>query len=132
MPNRAARSLVTRRTETIALVVSEPESRVFSEPFFASIVQGISAAIADTELQLVLLIARGEREHMKVERYVRQGHVDGVILMSLHGDERNLIGGANMHLPGRQLDPEQVRRDLHSLRAWESRERREAQMGVAA
>lgn len=87
VPNRAARSLVTRRTETIALVVSEPESRVFSEPFFASIVQGISAAIADTELQLVLLIARGEREHMKVERYVRQGHVDGVILMSLHGDD---------------------------------------------
>jgi hypothetical protein len=41
--------------------------------------------------------------------------------MSLHGDERNLIAGANMHLPGRQLDPEQVRRDLHRLRAWESR-----------
>ena len=87
VPNRAARTLVTRRTDTIALVVSEPESRVFSEPFFGSIVQGISAAIADTELQLVLLIARGEREHKKVERYVRQRHVDGVILMSLHGDD---------------------------------------------
>ncbi len=41
--------------------------------------------------------------------------------MSLHGDERNLIAGANMHLPGRQVDPEQVRRDLRRLRAWESR-----------
>ena len=41
--------------------------------------------------------------------------------MSLHGDERNLIGGANMHLPGRQVDPDQVRRDLRRLRAWESR-----------
>jgi DNA-binding LacI/PurR family transcriptional regulator len=88
VPNRAARSLVTRRTDTIALVVSEPESRVFSEPFFSAIVQGISNAISDTELQLLLLIAHSEKEHIKVERYVREGHVDGVILMSLHGDDR--------------------------------------------
>jgi hypothetical protein len=47
--------------------------------------------------------------------------------MSLHGDERKLIADANMHLPGRQVDPEQVRRDLRRLRAWESR-----RVGVAA
>ncbi len=39
--------------------------------------------------------------------------------MSLHGDERGLISGANMHLPGRQVDPEQVRRDLRRLREWD-------------
>jgi DNA-binding LacI/PurR family transcriptional regulator len=87
VPNRAARSLVTRRTDTIALVVSEPESRVFSDPFFPTIVEGISEAISETELQLLLLLAQGEREHVKVERYLRQGHVDGVILMSLHGED---------------------------------------------
>jgi DNA-binding LacI/PurR family transcriptional regulator len=87
VPNRAARSLVTRRTDTIALVVSESESLVFSDPFFPAIVQGISSAISDTELQLLLLLARGEREHVKVERYIRQGHVDGVLLMSLHGED---------------------------------------------
>jgi DNA-binding LacI/PurR family transcriptional regulator len=87
VPNRAARSLVTRRTDTIALVVSESESRVFSDPFFLSIVQGVSTAIADTDLQLLLLLARGEREHEKVERYIRQGHVDGVFLISLHGED---------------------------------------------
>jgi DNA-binding LacI/PurR family transcriptional regulator len=87
VPNRAARSLVTRRTDTIALVVSESESRVFSDPFFPAIVEGITSTIADTELQLLLLLAQGEREHLKVERYIRQGHVDGVILMSLHGED---------------------------------------------
>jgi DNA-binding LacI/PurR family transcriptional regulator len=87
VPNRAARTLVTRRTDTIALVVSESESRVFSDPFFPAIVQGITSAIADSELQLLLLMASGEREHVKVERYIRQGHVDGVILMSLHGED---------------------------------------------
>jgi hypothetical protein len=41
--------------------------------------------------------------------------------MALHGDERALIEDANMHLPGRQLDPRHVRRDLDRLARWEAR-----------
>ena len=84
VPNRAARSLVTRQTDTIAIVLSEPEELIFSDPFFAAMVRGISTAVAETELQLVLLMIQSPRERKKVERYVTQGHVDGVILMSLH------------------------------------------------
>jgi hypothetical protein len=40
--------------------------------------------------------------------------------MALTGDERRLIATANMHLPGRQVDPKQVRRDLWRLGQWES------------
>jgi hypothetical protein len=40
--------------------------------------------------------------------------------MALHGDERRLIGEANMHLPGRQLDPGMVRRDLEIATRWRS------------
>jgi hypothetical protein len=39
--------------------------------------------------------------------------------MALTGDERRLIATANMHLPGRQLDPVKVRRDLWRLSQWE-------------
>ena len=39
--------------------------------------------------------------------------------MALTGDERHLVGQANMHLPGRQVDPKQVRRDLWRLMQWE-------------
>ena len=39
--------------------------------------------------------------------------------MALTGDERRLIDHANMHLPGRQVDPKQVRRDLWRLGQWE-------------
>jgi hypothetical protein len=39
--------------------------------------------------------------------------------MALTGDERRLISTANMHLPGRQLDPTQVKRDLWRLAQWE-------------
>jgi hypothetical protein len=38
--------------------------------------------------------------------------------MSLRGAERKLIGEANMHAPGRQVDPGHARRDLQRLRAW--------------
>lgn len=39
--------------------------------------------------------------------------------MMLRSDEEGLIRRANMHLPGRQVDPQQVRRDLWRLAMWE-------------
>jgi hypothetical protein len=39
--------------------------------------------------------------------------------MALTADERGLINDANMHLPGRQIDPDLVRRDLQRLSRWE-------------
>lgn len=39
--------------------------------------------------------------------------------MALRADERQLISEANMHLPGRQVDPAMVRRDIKRLARWE-------------
>ncbi len=44
--------------------------------------------------------------------------------MALTGDEHRLIETANMHLPGRQIDPRQVRRDLWRLSEWERQRER--------
>ena len=41
--------------------------------------------------------------------------------MALTGDEARLLRDANMHLPGRQMDPGRVRRDLWRLGEWERR-----------
>jgi hypothetical protein len=46
--------------------------------------------------------------------------------MALTGDERRLITTANMHLPGRQLDPASVKRDLWRLSQWERARMRDA------
>jgi hypothetical protein len=43
--------------------------------------------------------------------------------MALTGDEQRLIRNANMHLPGRQIDPGRVRRDLWRLSEWERQRR---------
>ncbi|HEY7488213.1 MAG TPA: LacI family DNA-binding transcriptional regulator [Streptosporangiaceae bacterium] len=87
VPNRAARTLVTRRTDTVALVVSESEQRVWDEPFFAGIIRGISRGLADTGLQLLLALAQSEAERKRLEHYLTPQHVDGVLLGSLHGDD---------------------------------------------
>jgi DNA-binding LacI/PurR family transcriptional regulator len=84
VPNRAARALVTQRTDSVALVVSESEERVFGEPFFAGIVRGISSVLAETQLQLWLAMAQSPAERQRVEHHLTNQHVDGVMLLSLH------------------------------------------------
>jgi hypothetical protein len=46
--------------------------------------------------------------------------------MMIRADEERLLRDANMHLPGRQVDPQQVRRDLWRLAEWERSRRVEA------
>ena len=50
--------------------------------------------------------------------------------MALTGDERRLISSANMHLPGRQFDTDQVERDLQRLAQWEQARARAAVHGT--
>jgi hypothetical protein len=52
--------------------------------------------------------------------------------MALTGDESRLISTANMHLPGRQLDPADVRRDLWRLGQWERARMRDEGRGSSA
>ena len=52
--------------------------------------------------------------------------------MALTSDEDRVIGRANMHLVGRQLDPARVRRDLWRLAEWERRRQRRRESPRAA
>ena len=99
VPNRAARALVTRRTDSIAIVVPEPDSRVFSDPFFAGMLAGVSRTLAPTSSQLVLLIEPAEGDDQRLLRYLRGGHVDGAIIISHHGRDNVLQELAQLPLP---------------------------------
>ncbi|MEU5904703.1 LacI family DNA-binding transcriptional regulator [Micromonospora sp. NPDC047527] len=87
VPNRAARALVTQRTDSVALVVSESGERVFTEPFFAGIVRGISSGLLETPMQLWLAMAQSPVERERVEHHLTNQHVDGVLLLSLHDSD---------------------------------------------
>src|SRR6266542_1114311 len=85
-PNRAARSLVTRRTDLIGLVIPEPVSRLFGDPTFPRLIRGVNQELAGRDLQLVLFTPQSERDGQRLERHLTSGQiVDGVLLFWLHG-----------------------------------------------
>ncbi|MEV0534836.1 LacI family DNA-binding transcriptional regulator [Kitasatospora sp. NPDC050463] len=87
VPNRAARALVTSRTDAVALVVPEAETRLFSEPYFSDIISGVAAELSETDMQLLLILVRNQRERDRLATYLAAQRVDGVLLVAVHRDD---------------------------------------------
>jgi LacI family transcriptional regulator len=106
VPNRAARSLASRRTEVIALVIPESTSKVFTDPFFSSIAQGAAYYLSSTEYTLSMVISP-ESDPDRTRRYLMGGNVDGALIVSHHSGDHSY---QNLSLPmvfaGRPLHPE--------------------------
>jgi DNA-binding LacI/PurR family transcriptional regulator len=90
-PNRAARALVTRRTGTVALIISGAgdafAGRVFTDPFFGRVVDGVMGYLRARTMQPVLLFAESEAARSQVVDYVGQGSADGALVVSVHPDD---------------------------------------------
>jgi DNA-binding LacI/PurR family transcriptional regulator len=69
------------------VVISEPTGRIFGDPFFSEILRGIGAGLAARQLQLALLMPHSAEEERRLEQYLAGGHVDGAIIVSLHGED---------------------------------------------
>ncbi|MFH8236751.1 LacI family DNA-binding transcriptional regulator [Streptomyces sp. NPDC018321] len=87
VPNTAARALAANRTDAIALVVPEPETRFFAEPYFSDMLKGVGAELSETEMQLLLIFAGSDRERRRLAQYLAAHRVDGVLLVSVHADD---------------------------------------------
>lgn len=88
VPNAAARTLMTRRTDTVSLVAAEPDTRVFGDPFFSGVVRGVSQELTRAHMQLVVSMAQSPADLERIEAYLLGRHVDGVLLISEHGHQR--------------------------------------------
>ncbi|MFF4895418.1 LacI family DNA-binding transcriptional regulator [Streptomyces sp. NPDC001068] len=98
-PNRAARSLVTRRAETVALVVSGAggapadggsdgfTTPVFADPFFGRVVSGIVGFLRPRSMHPVLMFADSAEARQEVLTYLRQGRADGALVVSTAADD---------------------------------------------
>ena len=82
--NRAVRSAQARRAGSIALVVCEENAKVFADPFFARMLWAVGKALSSADLALVLLTLHSSQDYHTVSRYLRSGHVDGALLVSMH------------------------------------------------
>jgi DNA-binding LacI/PurR family transcriptional regulator len=85
VPNRAARSLVTRRTDSVGLVIPEPTTKLFGDPFFPRLIRGINSVLNEVDQLLVLLTPQSAHDEEQLGRYLTSGHLDGAMLVSLHG-----------------------------------------------
>jgi hypothetical protein len=126
--------------ELLRSVVSSEEFEAYEELGFVSVPGGVAAAADEARNGYAYLIyphrpivaydtATGEPLNEYCVAFPddsdpalgeRLPAADDVLAkwMALHGRERELIATANMHVPGRQVDPDQVRRDLVRLREW--------------
>jgi DNA-binding LacI/PurR family transcriptional regulator len=96
VPNRAARSLVTGRTGTVGLVVSEPRpepvggplvSHVYSDPFFGRIVTGILGELTPRRVHPLLVHVDSAAARDELLARLQQGDIDGVALVSVWPDD---------------------------------------------
>ncbi|GLZ35204.1 LacI family transcriptional regulator [Lentzea sp. NBRC 105346] len=97
-PNQAARSLAGNRANAIALVVSEQGSRVLSDPFFASVLRGVHAELTGRRIQLLLMMSQ-PADNIDLVAYLSGGHVDGALLVSLHGADPLVAMLTGIRLP---------------------------------
>jgi DNA-binding LacI/PurR family transcriptional regulator len=113
VPNLAARSMVTQRTDSYALIVSESANRTFSDDmYFRGVIRGVAQQLEEADKQLVLMTAGSGPSHDRVERYACSGHVEGIMFFSIHGvdpiPDRLARRGIPVVCNGRPLAPTAV------------------------
>jgi DNA-binding LacI/PurR family transcriptional regulator len=86
VPNRVARSLVTRRTGAVALIVSGAgdvgSAHVFGDPFFGRVVGGVVGFLRQHRMHPLLMLADTEQARAEAVTHLRQGGADGALLVS--------------------------------------------------
>ncbi|MFC4057343.1 LacI family DNA-binding transcriptional regulator [Planomonospora corallina] len=86
--NRNARSLVTQRTGSVVMVLSEPHEKLFEDPNYSVMIRTAVRMLAERDMSLVMMVAGDDGDRDRVIRYVRGGHADGVLLLSTHAGDR--------------------------------------------
>jgi alanine racemase len=85
-PHPAARALSMRRSGTIGVLVPQPLSTVFANPFLAELIQGLGELCEEHDLTMLLVPPLDG----SLEGAIRQASVDGFISVGLGPDDRAL------------------------------------------
>jgi LacI family transcriptional regulator len=80
-PNVIARSLASDRSGIIGLVIPNSPRMVFTDPYFASLIQGITQATNRSSLTLSLFLFHSKEEEVRtIQSILSTGLLDGVII----------------------------------------------------
>ncbi|HEU0165021.1 MAG TPA: LacI family DNA-binding transcriptional regulator, partial [Thermomicrobiales bacterium] len=89
-PNAAARSLASRRTRIIGLLIPQAMSEVFGDQWFPVMIQGCIDGCHEADFSLMLLMESStdpETVSRIIERTMRSRHLDGIVISSSLNDE---------------------------------------------
>ncbi|AUG75399.1 LacI family transcriptional regulator [Kitasatospora sp. MMS16-BH015] len=87
VPNPTARALATQQAGAVALIISGEDPAVLADPFYGQVIAGASTVLEETDLHLMLCLATSARGQVRVKQLLQARAVDGVMLMSLRGDD---------------------------------------------
>ncbi len=82
--NRAPRS-PSHQAGSVAFVIAEDYAKVFADAFFVRLLRSVGKTLAAADLQMVILTLHSPRDYHMLSRYLHSGHVDGALLVSVHG-----------------------------------------------
>lgn len=81
-PNAIARSLVSKSTNTLGIVMPQSTEAAFLNPFFSQVLSGIAAGAHEKDYCIILSTGNTEISQLEsIKNIVLSGRVDGVILM---------------------------------------------------
>ncbi|MEV4311200.1 LacI family DNA-binding transcriptional regulator [Actinocrispum sp. NPDC049592] len=86
-PNQAARSLVTKRTGAVALVLSEPESKVLDDPYFLTVMRAAFRELANRGSQMLVMFVDTRDDIPRTMKFLDGGHVDGALVFAPHSGD---------------------------------------------
>lgn len=90
-PNMIARSLASQSTQTIGLVAPSSADLIFQNPFFPTVLRGISEGAHEKQYSLHMTTGQTEKEiYEDVVKMVQGRRVDGVILLYSKVEDRVL------------------------------------------
>ena len=99
-PNVAARSLVSGRSGVIGLVIPSRVHSLFEDPYFARLIQGVSAASNQSGNTLSLFLFQTEEEESELyPRVVTSGFLDGLIITATRTADPLLARTAGGEMP---------------------------------
>jgi LacI family transcriptional regulator len=94
LPHTGARSLSTRRTDTVGLILPD----LYGE-FFSELIRGVDMAARERGLHLLVSSSHGDADEAATVMRSMRGRVDGLLVMSPHVDATVLADNLDDDLP---------------------------------
>lgn len=79
-PNAAARSLATKRTNILGLLLPQSARDTFTDPFFSLLIPSITETCSQHRRYLMLSMVTADQELEFYRHVLRAGHLDGLIV----------------------------------------------------